>query len=93
MSFNWIIFIQSDSLVLVTVKKVSHRAWTWVAGIRKTKFPNFCEIFELAFKWTFFMEKYLENVDNFVTLFKRPQDWLNSEKGLFIVESALSLSS
>ena len=26
MGFNWIIFIQSDSLVLVTVKKVSHRA-------------------------------------------------------------------
>ena len=50
MGFNWIIFIQSDSLVLVTVKKVSHRAWTWVAGIRKTKFPDFCEIFELALK-------------------------------------------
>ena len=27
------------------------------------------------------MEKYLENVDNFVTLFKRPQDWLNNKKG------------
>jgi len=39
------------------------------------------------------IEKYLENVDNFVTLFKRPQDWLNSKKGLFIVKSALSSSS
>ena len=38
------------------------------------------------------MEKYLENVDNFLTLFKRPKDWLSSKKGLFIVESALSLS-
>ena len=27
------------------------------------------------------MEKYLENVDNFVTLLKRPQDWLNNKKG------------
>ena len=39
------------------------------------------------------MEKYLENVDNFFTLFNRPLDWLNTKKGLFIVESALSLSS
>ena len=39
------------------------------------------------------MEKYLENVDYFLILFKRPQDWLNGKKGLFIVESALSLMS
>ena len=32
---------------------MSHKVWTWVsAGIRKTKFPDFCEIFELAIKRT-----------------------------------------
>ena len=35
------------------VKKVSHKVWTWVsAGIRKTNFPDFCQIFELAIKRT-----------------------------------------